>query len=64
MEMQREQTELEKKQRTFSMVLDQWPDHPDKTWREKWFKQAEIWHEKVPAAKLVLALKNGDITTK
>jgi hypothetical protein len=59
-EVQREQTELENKQKTFSMVLNQWADHPDKTWRENWFKQAEEWKEKIPNAKLILALKNGD----
>jgi len=62
-EVQHEQIELEKKQRMFGMVVDQWADHPDKIWREKWFKEAEKWQEKVSTAKLVLALKIGDKKT-
>jgi hypothetical protein len=48
--------ELEKKAKIFSMVLDQWAEHPDIKWRQKWIAEAEKWKNKIPTAKLVLDL--------
>jgi hypothetical protein len=63
LEVQKEKSELERVAKNFSMVLDQWAVHPQE-WREIWLKKAETWKDKVPAAKLVLALargKGGDV---
>jgi hypothetical protein len=54
-------SEVEKMAKTFSMVLDQWSLHSDEKWRDRWLREAEAWKDKVPNAKLVLALKNGEV---
>jgi hypothetical protein len=63
LEQIRTKTEREKMQKTFSMVLDQWADHPAKTWRSGWIKKAKEWKDKIPNAELVLALANADNKT-
>jgi hypothetical protein len=60
LEIQKEQLELEKKAKAFSMVLDQWSLHPDPKWRSQWIAEAEKWKGKVANAELVLALVNGE----
>lgn len=51
-----EQQELKKKEKLFSEVIEQWSIHPSPKWRNDWGKKAEKWKDKVPNAKLVLAL--------
>jgi hypothetical protein len=45
----------------FSMVLEQWNlDRPNKEqWRNQWIREAEVWKDKVPQAKLVLDLRSA-----
>jgi len=54
-----EKKELERKQKVFSMVLEQWNQHPSSVWRAKWVRQAEKWKDRVANAQLVLALTNS-----
>jgi hypothetical protein len=54
-------SETDKMSKKFSMVLDQWSLHTDPKWRDRWLREAEAWKDKVPNAKLVLALKNGEV---
>ena len=60
LEVLRENSELDRWTKTFSMVLDQWAEHTDPEWRKSWFVRAEEWKDRVPNAKLVLALVNGE----
>jgi hypothetical protein len=59
-EQVKEKEKLSNLTKMFSMILDQWAIHPDMVWRKKWREEAEKWKEKVPNAKLVLALANGE----
>ena len=52
--------QLEEEDRLFSMVLDQWAEHPDKKWREDWITRAKQWKDKLKSAELVVALANGE----
>jgi hypothetical protein len=52
-------SEAEKMAKKFSMVLDQWGLHKDKKWRDHWVREAEIWKDKVPNAKMVLDLQES-----
>jgi len=54
---------LQEKEKTFSMVLDQWNIHHSQKWRNGWFKEAEKYKDKIPNAKLILALANGETNT-
>jgi hypothetical protein len=60
-EQLQKQKEIDKMAKKFSMVLDQWHMHPDSKWRDYWLREAEAWKDKVPNAKLVLALQ-GELT--
>ena len=53
-----EQKKLEELEKLFSRVIEQWNFSRDnlQEWRAKCVKQAEKWKDKVPNAKLVLAL--------
>ena len=50
--------ELEGKQKVFSMVLEQWNQHPS-DWQARWVKEAKKWKDRVANAQLVLALANS-----
>lgn len=54
---------LQKKEKTFSMVLDQWNIHHSQKWRNGWLKEAQKYKDKIPNAKLILALANGETNT-
>ena len=56
----KEQTEKDKMSLAFRMVAEQWSEHPDPKWRSQWIATAKQWKEKVPNAKLVLALAIGE----
>jgi hypothetical protein len=58
-EQLKEQEKIERLTKTFSIVLEQWNEHPSREWREKWVKESEKWKDKIPSAKLVLALANS-----
>jgi len=60
MEQLQTKSEVENMAKKFSMVLDQWNLHKDKKWRDRWIREAEVWKDKVPNAKLILALANGE----
>ncbi len=50
-------SEQDKMTQAFKMVLDQWSLHTDPKWRNRWIREAEVWKDKVPQAKLVLDLQ-------
>jgi hypothetical protein len=56
-EEQKEQKLLKETERLFSKVLEQWGEH-NSEWRRKWFKQAQKFVDKVPNARLIIALAN------
>lgn len=56
LEMRQEKQRIEDMTRKFSMVLDQWEDHPDPLWRKRWLAEAEKWKDKILQAKQVWAL--------
>jgi len=49
-------SEQDKMSKKFSMVLDQWGAHTDMKWRANWIREAEVWKDKIPAAKMVWEL--------
>jgi hypothetical protein len=51
-----EQQELKKQEKLFSEVIEQWTLHPSLKWRNNWAKEAEKWKDKIPNAKIILAL--------
>jgi hypothetical protein len=55
-----EQNELKKKEKLFSEVIEQWTIHPSLKWRNNWTKEAEKWKDRVPNAKLILALAKDE----
>jgi hypothetical protein len=55
--------QLKEKEKTFSNVLDQWNIHPSQKWRDGWLKEAQKYKDKIPNAKLVLALANEENNT-
>jgi len=55
-----EQQELKKKEKVFSEVIEQWTIHPSLKWRNNWAKEAEKWKDRVPNAKLILALAKDE----
>jgi len=62
-----EETQLEllkEKEKAFSKVLDQWNLHPSPKWRNGWLKEAQKYKDKIPNAKLVLALANEETNTQ
>lgn len=60
MEQLQTRTEQDKMAKKFSGVLEQWADHPDAKWRSRWISEAKLWKDKIPVAKMVLALANGE----
>lgn len=54
---QEEQRLLEEKTKTFSMVLQQWNDHPSSDWRRKWVEEARKYCDRIQNARLILALE-------
>lgn len=55
--------QLKEKEKAFSMVLDQWDIHPSQEWRNGWLKEAQKYKDKIPNAKLILALANEETNT-
>jgi hypothetical protein len=57
-------SKLKQVEKTFSMVIEQWnfPRKDQIKWRLNWFKKAQEYKDKIPNAKLVLALANGELT--
>ena len=53
------QKEIENMTRYFSMVLDQWHLHPNSEWRSKQLKKAQEYANRVPNAKVVLAMEKN-----
>ena len=41
------------------IALSRADEHPDPNWKSKKIAEAELWKDKVPSAKYVLALANG-----
>lgn len=56
LEMRQEKQRIEDMTRKFKMVVDQWGDHPDPLWRQRWLKVAEEWKDRVPTAQLIIEL--------
>ena len=56
--------QLKEKEKAFSMVLDQWNIHPSQEWRSGWLKEAQKYKDKIPNAKLVLALASEENNTQ
>jgi len=62
---QEEQRLIEEKTRTFSMVLEQWNEkHPSPDWHNRWIIEAEKYVDRVPSAKLILALRGKEPKTE
>jgi hypothetical protein len=53
------ESQIEKMARHFSLILEQWADHPDPEWRRKTVERAEKWQDRVRSAEMVVALANG-----
>jgi hypothetical protein len=47
---------IKEKEKMFSMALEQWSQHPCPKWRKKWAGKAQEYKDKIPSAKLILAL--------
>ena len=56
--------QLKEKEKAFSMVLDQWDIHHSQKWRNGWIKEAQKYKDKIPNAKLILALANEEDNTQ
>jgi len=54
-----EQRALKEKEKLFSVVIEQWHEHPSNEWRQKWIRIAER-SSTVPNAKLILDLAKGE----
>ena len=54
-----EKTQLEKMDRKFEMVFDQWAEHVDEKWRQHWFSEAEKYPE-LESAKALLTLRKTE----
>jgi hypothetical protein len=63
LEQLKEQEKIRKLDKFYSEVLKQWPNLSEKT-RQAHIAKAKEMNEKVPNAKLVLALANGDVVSK
>ena len=53
---------IERLNKQFGMVVDQWEDHTSKEWRNAWIKKAKQ-HQGVPNAKRILELVQSKETT-
>ena len=56
---QQHQQHLDDMAKQFRMVIEQWHFHPDPEWRKSWIQKATKYKDKVPNAKLVLALEQS-----
>lgn len=54
--------EIEGMTKTFSMVIDQWSEHPNAEWRQKWAKKARENENRVPNAKYILELAGKGVS--
>jgi len=55
---------LKEKEKAFSNVLDQWNIHPSPEWRKGWLKEAQKYKDRIPNARLILALANEENNTE
>lgn len=53
MEQVNAKKELDAKTKYFSMVLEQWAEHPDSTWRQKKILEAEQWKDRIDRKSVV-----------
>ncbi len=60
-EQRKEKEVLEKKDKQFRGMLEQWSIHSDSGWRQKAFAEAEKWKDKLESARLLLAKKESAI---